>query len=201
MPLGSSGSAPAAELPKPALPTIMTKDKIDALINLRHNFVVCDPGQPDCPIIFASDGFYSMTGYSAEEVIGRNCRFLQGKDTSPEDVDKIRDGIRNGTPVYVRLMNYNKDGTPFWNFLSIMPIHNDVGKVVKFVGIQVDITSRTEGTHRHAITTKKARRHWLRTTGAWKRVFRTRISASSTRWQSAHSRKPYCGSRQVEIAS
>jgi len=86
-----------------------------------------------------------MTGYSADEVLGHNCRFLQGEGTDPKDVTKLRDAVKNGRHVSVRLLNYRKDGTPFWNLLTMTPIKGDDGRVSKIVGVQVDVTSRTEG--------------------------------------------------------
>lgn len=72
-------------------------------------------------------------------------RFLQGEGTDPKEVAKIREGIRKGEPVSVRLLNYRKDGTPFWNLLTTTPIKTPDGVVSKFVGVQVDVTSKTEG--------------------------------------------------------
>jgi len=115
------------------------------LAGLRHTFVVADATLPDMPLIFASEGFYQMTGYGPSEVLGHNCRFLQGEGTDPKEVAKIREGIRKGEGVSVRLLNYRKDGTPFWNLLTVTPIKTPDGKVSKFVGVQVDVTSKTEG--------------------------------------------------------
>lgn len=89
-----------------------------------------------------------MTGYSKEEVLGHNCRFLQGEQTDPKAVEQIRQAIKKGQPLCTRLLNYKKDGTPFWNLLTITPIRDESGRVVKFVGVQVDVTTTTEG---HAI--------------------------------------------------
>ncbi|KAL4442423.1 hypothetical protein ABPG77_005007 [Micractinium sp. CCAP 211/92] len=116
-----------------------------ALAKLRHTFVVADATLPDCPLIYASEGFFKMTGYSREEAIGHNCRFLQGPGTDPEHIRQLRDGVRNGTPVTMRLLNYRKDGTPFWNLLSLTPVRDDTGRVVKIVGVQLDVTDTTEG--------------------------------------------------------
>ncbi|KAI7840688.1 hypothetical protein COHA_005610 [Chlorella ohadii] len=118
---------------------------VSALAKLRHTFVVADATQPDCPLVYASQGFYDMTGYSPQEVIGHNCRFLQGPDTDPEHVRKLRDSVQNGTGVTVRLLNYRKDGTPFWNLLTMTPVKDDTGTVVKIVGVQLDVTDTTEG--------------------------------------------------------
>jgi PAS domain S-box-containing protein len=116
-----------------------------ALAKLRHTFVVADATQPDCPLVYASQGFYDMTGFSPEEVIGHNCRFLQGPNTDPEHVRKLRESVQNGTCVTVRLLNYRKDGTPFWNLLTMTPVKDDTGAVVKIVGVQLDVTDTTEG--------------------------------------------------------
>ena len=90
-----------------------------ALAGLRHTFVVSDPYLPDSPICFASEGFYEMTGYGPEEVLGKNCRFLQGPNTDQREVDKIRHAVKTASAVSVRLLNYRKDGTLFSNLLSM----------------------------------------------------------------------------------
>lgn len=115
------------------------------LQKLRHTFVVADATLPDCPLVYASESFYQMTGYGADEVLGHNCRFLQGEGTDQKEVAKLRKAIQLGEPVSVRLLNYRKDGTPFWNLLTMTPIKTPDGKVSKFVGVQVDVTSKTEG--------------------------------------------------------
>ncbi|GBF95420.1 hypothetical protein Rsub_08382 [Raphidocelis subcapitata] len=132
--MATAGSVPAA-----------AGELTQVLSRLRHTFVVADATLPDCPLVYASESFYHMTGYGPDEVLGHNCRFLQGEGTDPADVAKLRDAIRNGTPVSVRLLNYRKDGTPFWNLLTMTPIKSPDGKVAKIVGVQVDVTSKTEG--------------------------------------------------------
>lgn len=115
------------------------------LAGLRHTFAVADATLPDCPLVYCSDGFYAMTGYGPDEVLGHNCRFLQGEGTDPKEIMKIREAVKKGEPVSVRLLNYRKDGTPFWNLLTMTPIKSPDGRVSKFVGVQVDVTSKTEG--------------------------------------------------------
>nr|AML77557.1 putative LOV domain-containing protein [Stigeoclonium helveticum] len=129
------------QLSVPAPATQLTK----VLVGLRHTFVVADATLPDCPLVYASDGFYQMTGYGPDEVLGHNCRFLQGEGTDPKEVQKVRDSVKKGESVSVRLLNYRKDGTPFWNLLTMTPIKTPDGRVSKFVGVQVDVTSKTEG--------------------------------------------------------
>ncbi|KAF2283363.1 hypothetical protein GH714_003556 [Hevea brasiliensis] len=104
-----------------------------------------DATKPDYPIMYASAGFFKMTGYTSKEVIGRNCRFLQGAGTDPEDVAKIREALRAGNSYCGRLLNYKKDGTPFWNLLTIAPIKDESGKVLKYIGMQVEVSKHTEG--------------------------------------------------------
>ena len=122
-----------------------SKDLTNALASLRHTFTVCDPTLPDCPIVYASDGFLKMTGYPAEEVLNRNCRFLQGEETNMDDVRKISEAVKKGERVTVRLLNYRKDGQKFWNLLTVAPVKLPDGTVAKFIGVQVDVSDRTEG--------------------------------------------------------
>lgn len=100
--------------------------------------IVTDPSKEDNPIIYTNNTFEKMTGYGKEETIGHNCRFLQGADTDPKDLQKIRDGINNEESITVTLRNYRKDGTPFWNLLSIQPI--TVNDSLYFIGTQTDIS-------------------------------------------------------------
>uniref|UniRef100_A0A5B7B7G5 non-specific serine/threonine protein kinase n=1 Tax=Davidia involucrata TaxID=16924 RepID=A0A5B7B7G5_DAVIN len=123
----------------------------DALATLQQTFVVSDATKPDCPIMYASSGFFSMTGYSSKEVIGRNCRFLQGPETDPNEVEKIRNAVRTGKSYCGRLLNYKKDGTPFWNLLTVTPIKDDSGRAIKFIGMQVEVSKYTEGVNDKAL--------------------------------------------------
>ncbi|CAN6275444.1 unnamed protein product [Urochloa humidicola] len=134
-----SGDSTSSQLPR------VSQELKDALSSLQQTFVVSDATRPDIPIIYASAGFYTMTGYSPKEVIGRNCRFLQGPDTDMAEVAKIRDAVREGRSFCGRLLNYRKDGTPFWNLLTVTPIRDDSGKVIKFIGMQVEVSKYTEG--------------------------------------------------------
>lgn len=106
--------------------------------------VLSDACQPDLPIVYCNPAFEKMTGYSRQEVVGRNCRFLQGVDTDPQVVKQIRQALRTEQEVKVVLRNYRKDGTPFWNELAISPIRDAKGRVIYFVGVQTDITSRKQ---------------------------------------------------------
>jgi PAS domain S-box-containing protein len=130
---GVAGSTKSSRGSGDSLPRVSRELK-DALSSLQQTFVVSDATRPDCPIIYASAGFYTMTGYAAKDVVGRNCRFLQGPDTDMDEVAKIRDAVKTGRSFCGRLLNYRKDGTPFWNMLTVTPIRDDNGKVIKFIG-------------------------------------------------------------------
>nr|AML76969.1 putative LOV domain-containing protein [Heuchera sanguinea] len=129
----------------------VSQDLKDALATLQQTFVVSDATKPDCPIMYASSGFFSMTGYSSKEVIGRNCRFLQGQDTDRNEVSKIRNAVKTSTSYCGRLLNYRKDGTPFWNLLTVTPIKDENGKAIKFIGMQVEVSKYTEGINDKAL--------------------------------------------------
>ncbi|EIE19911.1 hypothetical protein COCSUDRAFT_19032 [Coccomyxa subellipsoidea C-169] len=109
----------------PCVPTSL----LQPLMKLAQSFVLANPDEPDCPIVYASQRFLDLTGYPRDQVVGRNCRFLQGPGTNPEDVQRLRDGIAAGGPVTVKLLNYKYDGTPFWNHLHVTSVRNACGKV------------------------------------------------------------------------
>ena len=88
---------------------------------------IVDAHAPDFPIVFASEGFERLTGYVASEVLGRNCRFLQGRDTDPTTVARLREAVHAHRPVRQALINYRKDGTPFWNDIAISPVMDLTG--------------------------------------------------------------------------
>jgi len=102
----------------------------------ERSFLITDPRLDDNPIVFANDAFIRLTGYGREEVLGRNCRFLQGKDTDPEAVRALREAIERGAEITADILNYKKDGTPFWNRLRIRPLFSESGEIEYFVGLQ-----------------------------------------------------------------
>jgi len=104
---------------------------------------VADAGG-DAELVYANRRFEELTGYSQAEARGRNCRFLQGEDTDPEPVARMREAIEHGESVTVELRNYRKEGTEFWNRVSLAPVRNDDGSVDNYVGFQQDITERRE---------------------------------------------------------
>ncbi len=115
-----------------------------AVRSTRMSMVVSDPRKPDTPIVFANDAFLQLTGYDRDEVIGYNCRFLQGEKTDREAVRKISDAIAAEEPIEIDLLNYRKDGTPFWNALYIGPVKGRDGKNQFYFASQIDVTDRVE---------------------------------------------------------
>jgi len=108
----------------------------------RMPMVVTDPRQPDNPIVFANGAFFDLTGYQQQEVLGRNCRFLQGPQTDPSTVAEVRRAVEEERAVAVDVLNYKKDGKPFWNALFIGPIFDQDGELLYFFASQMDITER-----------------------------------------------------------
>jgi PAS domain S-box-containing protein len=107
-----------------------------------NSIVISDPNQPDDPLVYVNPAFERTTGYTAEEVLGRNCRFLQNEDRDQPGVGELRAAVHEGRHCSVVLRNYRKDGTLFWNELSIYPVRDEEHRVTNFVGVQNDITER-----------------------------------------------------------
>jgi two-component system, NtrC family, sensor kinase len=103
---------------------------------------ISDATNPEHPIIYCNPAFESMTGYRRAEIIGKNCRFLQGSDTDSEALEIIRQALKTESECQVILKNYRKDGTAFWNSFSISPVRDKTGKLTHFIGVQRDITDR-----------------------------------------------------------
>ncbi len=99
---------------------------------------------PDNPVIYVNTAFIRMTGYSTDDCVGINCRFLQGPDTDRETVARMRAAIAKGHGCHEVLLNYTKDGQPFWNELTVTPIFSASGELISFVGFQNDVTARVE---------------------------------------------------------
>jgi PAS domain S-box-containing protein len=116
----------------------------NAVQSARNGIVITDPMLPDNPIIFSNIAFSEMTGYQMSEIIGQNCRFLQGMDGDQPELNVLREAIKARKPCIVTLRNYKKDGTLFWNELSVAPVMDESGECVNFIGVQNDITARKE---------------------------------------------------------
>jgi PAS domain S-box-containing protein len=113
-----------------------------ALESASQGILITDPGRPDNPIIYANPAFERLTGFARAEVLGCNCRILQGVETDPAAVAELRRAVREGLPCAVELLNYRKDGSTFWNALSVSPVRDADGRLTHFVGVQTDVTER-----------------------------------------------------------
>ena len=120
----------------------------------RIAVAITDPRQPNNPIVFVNDAFCRLTGYTSAEAVGRNCRFLQGIDTDPTVTTAIRAAIAAGQPIEIDLLNYRRDGSPFWNRLAIAPVFDAASAVTYFFASQTDVT--TERAQTAALTRDKA---------------------------------------------
>nr|WP_290220982.1 EAL domain-containing protein [Trichocoleus desertorum] len=156
-----------------------------AIANMTIGVVITDPNLPDNPIIFANPGFTKMTGYTAEEVLGCNCRFLQGTGTNPDHLNAMRQAIATHRSTTQVLLNYRKDGTTFWNELTINPVFDGDGKLINFIGLQNDVTARKqaeedlrESQERYALAVEGAN------DGLWDWNLKTNEIYFSPRWKS-----------------
>lgn len=113
-----------------------------AVMDSRDGITISDNCAEDNPLIFVNPAFERMTGYSFEEITNINCRYLQNTDREQPELNIVHDAIKKGEYCLVTLRNYRKDGTMFWNELSISPIHDECGAVTNFIGIQKDVTPR-----------------------------------------------------------
>ena len=110
----------------------------------RMPMVLADPRQDDCPIVFANNAFLDLTGYEEGEVLNRNCRFLQGAATDPAAVAQLREAIHGRRPVALEILNYRRDGAPFWNAVFMGPVFDQAGELIYFFASQLDVSKRRE---------------------------------------------------------
>ena len=118
---------------------------IRSIQNSQQCFIITDPSLHDNPIVYASDDFLTLTGYSQEEVLGRNCRFLQGTGTDPYKVETIREAVESGEDCSVTLVNYTSDGEPFWNSLFVAALRDADNNIVNFIGVIVKVAGPEPG--------------------------------------------------------
>jgi PAS domain S-box-containing protein len=129
--------------------TLMEPDfrLMSALSGSQQNFAISDPTLPDNPIVYVSQGFLDLTGYTLDQVLGRNCRFLQGPGTDQSAVEVIRKGITEGVDTSVCLLNYKADGTPFWNQFFVASLRDAENNVVNHVGVQCEVSKAVVEKH------------------------------------------------------
>ncbi|MBK1703026.1 PAS domain-containing protein [Halochromatium glycolicum] len=125
----------------PGMIPLVLSQILDHCVN---GVTLSDPDLPDNPIVYANDVFERMTGYSQDEIIGRNCRFLQGDDHDQPELAEIRAALTEQRPVEVTLRNYRKDGSLFYNRLSIRPLLDPDGEVIYYLGVQYDVTNQVQ---------------------------------------------------------
>lgn len=122
------------------IPHVLAKI-LDSCLN---GVTLADPDLEDLPLVYANKAFEDITGYTQEETIGRNCRFLQGSDRDQAEVTKLREAIKNKQPVEVTLRNYRKNGELFYNHLKMMPLFDSKGNLLYFLGVQYDATQQVK---------------------------------------------------------
>ena len=115
-----------------------------AVETTRMPMIVTDPSQPDNPIIFANPAFVELTGYSVSELLGQNCRLLQGPETDPDAVAEVRAAVEKQHEIQIELLNYRKDGSTFWNGLFVSPVYNDAGDLIYYFASQLDVSRRRD---------------------------------------------------------
>jgi PAS domain S-box-containing protein len=138
-----AGTEIHADIPSAASPVGLSDRKelgAFAFERTRMPMVVVDARQADYPIVLANHAFLELTGYSAEDIVGKNCRFLQGQGTSVSAIAQIRLAVDEQRDITIELLNYKKDSTPFWNQLHLSHIRNDDGEVAYIFASQIDIT-------------------------------------------------------------
>lgn len=126
----------------PAVDEAQVRLRERALVATGVTFTIADAQDPQHPLLWVNPAFTTVTGYTFEESVGHNCRFLQGPDTDAGTRALIRDALAAGEPLTTTILNYRKDGSAFWNLVAINPVHDDAGTLTHFVGIQSDVTAR-----------------------------------------------------------
>jgi phosphoserine phosphatase RsbU/P len=141
-PSETAGTSTLAALLRERAPGDQLALKDRALDVAAEGVTIADARLPDRPLIYVNEGFERVTGYPAADVLGRNCRFLQGPDTDRAAVERIRAAVAGERECVEEILNYRRDGTTFWNRLSITPVRDETGEVTHFIGIQSDVTAR-----------------------------------------------------------
>lgn len=122
------------------IPQVLSKI-LDSCVN---GVTLADPDLPEMPIVYANKAFEDISGYPRDEVIGKNCRFLQGEDRDQEARGKLREAIKECQPVEVTLRNYRKNGELFYNHLALTPLFDREGKLIYYLGVQYDVTRQIQ---------------------------------------------------------
>lgn len=110
----------------------------------QDGIVLAEKEGDDTILVYVNPAFEKLTGYASEDILYQDCRFLQGEDTDQAAIKTIRDAIENAQPVRTVLKNYRKDGSVFWNELSVTPFYDELDKITYYIGIQKDVTAQVE---------------------------------------------------------
>src|SRR3954452_4181266 len=135
---GDRGVPQVAELVGARRPALLER----ALEGLGAGLVIADATHPDLPIVYANIAWEELTGYDREEVVGRNSRFLQGPDSDPAAVAELRDAVQEQRHARVTILNYRKDGSPFWNEVALSPLFDADGRLLQYIELQNDVSAR-----------------------------------------------------------
>ncbi|MCX7193276.1 MAG: diguanylate cyclase [Proteobacteria bacterium] len=123
--------------------TQISRDLLAQAVDQSNDGItIADASQSDWPLIYVNAGFERLTGYNASELLGKSCHFLQGTDTNQPEITLLRDALQQGKNCLVTLRNYRRDGSMFWNELSLSPVRNEAGTLTHYIGIQHDVTAR-----------------------------------------------------------
>jgi PAS domain S-box-containing protein len=133
------------------IPQILTK-VLDSCVN---GVTLADPDIEDIPLVYANKAFEMVTGYSNEETIGRNCRFMQGTDHDQPEIDKLREAIKNKQAIAVTIRNYKKSGELFYNHLEMTPLFDPNGNLLYYLGVQFDITNQIRAAEEIKVLTSR----------------------------------------------
>ncbi len=126
-------------------PPMISPALLERIVNASDDgIVVAEQEGDETILIYANQGFERLTGYSVDEILYRDCRFLQNGDRDQPAIDRVRTALREGKPCREVLRNYRKDGSQFWNELSITPVYDEEDRLTYFVGVQKDVTSLIE---------------------------------------------------------
>ncbi|MDB6455018.1 PAS domain-containing protein [Falsirhodobacter sp. 20TX0035] len=180
-----------------------------AVVATRMPIIVTDPRLPDNPIVFVNDAVTKLTGYSREDLLGRNCRFLQGPGTNVNDITRLRDAIARRESIEIDLLNYRKDGSSFWNRLLVSPVFSKTGELTHFFASQFEVSpernrvaelTRTQGEleveierRMHDVAASEARLHFILSgakMGTWTLEIATKRLVSSVRCRAIFGRNP-----------
>ncbi|MFC0266615.1 PAS sensor domain-containing protein [Kushneria aurantia] len=126
-------------------PRMISPELLERVVNASGDgIVVAEQEGNENILIYVNRGFEGLTGYSADEILYRDCRFLQNGDNQQPGLDRIRDALKDGLPCREVIRNYRKDGTLFWNELSITPVHDEEDQLLYFIGVQKNVTALVE---------------------------------------------------------